>query len=340
MTTALAGAPPVAVLVRRGGRIESCHRVAFAVMDTDGRLAHAAGDHGAPVFPRSAVKPIQALPLVETGAADRFGLGPAELALAAASHSGEPQHTERVRAWLQRLGLSEADLECGAHPPGHGPSASLLAAAGQAPSALHNNCSGKHAGMLTLALHLGVPTQGYSAPDHPVQRLAAAAIAAMADQAELAAPAIDGCGIPTHPLPLAGLALAMARLGAPAGLPAGRRAACQRIAAAMQAHPELVAGGGRACTLLMRALPGVIAKTGAEGVYAAALSARGLGLALKVEDGAGRAAAVALGALLAALDELPEAARPGLAEVLQPALRNHAGTLVGTIEPAPGWPPA
>jgi L-asparaginase II len=333
------GSDPVAVLVRRGERVESIHRVAYAVADAGGVLQHE-GDIRRPVFPRSSVKPLQALALIESGAAQRFAVSERELALACASHGGEPMHTEIVAAWLARLGLDPSALECGAHPPSHESTARRLIAQGQSPSALHNNCSGKHAGMLTLALHLGAPTAGYIEPDHPVQQWISAVLAAMSG-AGLAAPAIDGCGIPTYPLPLAALATAIARLGAPGPDPddaPGRSAACAKIRAAMAGHPLLVAGTGRACSLIMAAVPEVLVKTGAEGVYVAALPAQKLGLALKVADGTARAAVVALMALLAKLGALDFSRSEALGELAAPVLRNHAGTVVGRIEAAPGWP--
>jgi L-asparaginase II len=329
---------PVGVLVLRGARIESWHRVSYAVVDAAGGLQHAAGALARPIFPRSAVKPLQALALVESGAARRFGVGPTELALACASHSGEAHHVARVSDWLARLGVDQNALACGAHPPTHLPAAERLLAAGRPPGRIHNNCSGKHAGMLTLALHRGAPVAGYHRPDHPVQREIAATLAGMAGLAELPEPATDGCGVPTWPLTLVQLAGAFARLGAPQGLDPARRAACEQIRAARGAHPELVAGTGRPCPLIMTAAPDLLVKTGAEGVYAAAVPAAGLGVALKVEDGAGRAATVALLALLEALGALPDDARAALAETARPALRNHARELVGQIEPAPGWP--
>lgn len=338
MTSAHSNFAPIAVLVRRGERVESEHRVAFAVADADGRLLQAAGDVERPVFPRSAVKPLQALPLIESGAADRFAVSPQEFALACASHGGEPEHVELVQAWLDRLGLDAAALECGAHPPTHGPSAERLIASGAHPTPLHNNCSGKHAGMITLARHLGVPVAGYSRADHPVQRLVAETLREITGMAVLPAPAIDGCSIPTHPLPLARLAGAMAKFAHPQGLPEARAAACTRLRAAMTAHPHLVAGTERLCSEIMSVSSDVLVKTGAEGVYVAGLPGRGLGLALKVEDGAGRAAQVAMLALLDALGGLDSGAAVALAERMRPPVRNHAGLVVGGIEPAAGWP--
>jgi L-asparaginase II len=326
---------PIAVLVWRGDRVESRHRVAYAVADVGGNLLHHEGDVLRPVLPRSAVKPLQALPLIESGAARRFAVSRRELALACASHGGEAMHTEAVRAWLERLGLDPSALECGAHAPTHEPTARRLVADHEAPTALHNNCSGKHAGMLTLALHLGAPVAGYIQPGHPVQQRVSAILAEMSGMS-LPPPAVDGCGIPTHAMPLANLAVAIARLADP-GLAPGRAEACAQIRAAMAGHPELVAGSGRACTRIMAAAPGLLVKTGAEGVYVAALPARRLGLALKVADGAARAAVVALMALLAKLGAL-DAAAAALADLAAPMIQNHAGRVVGRIEPTPDWP--
>ena len=331
-------AGPAAILVWRGERIESRHRVAFAVADAAGALVHGGGDPSEAVFPRSAVKPLQALAVLEGGAADRFSLTPLEIALACASHGGEPRHVAAVAAWLGRLGLGLDALECGAHPPSHGPAAEALARRGEPPSPLHNNCSGKHAGMLTLARHLGVPTGGYVGAGHLVQQRIATILAEMADAHPLPTPAIDGCGVPTFPLTLPQLAAAMARLADPTRLRPELAAACRRVQGAMRAHPDMVAGTGRACTAIMTASPEILVKTGAEGVYAAALPSRGLGNALKVEDGAGRAASVALLALLDGLGAIDEPACAALAELARPKLRNHRGVLVGRIEPAPGWP--
>jgi L-asparaginase II len=329
---------PVGILVLRGERVESWHRVSYAVADATGALRHVEGESERLVFPRSAVKPLQALALLESRAAERFRVTEAELALACASHGGEARHVDLVRRWLARLGLDQTALECGTHPPAHAPSAERLLAAGKAPDPAHNNCSGKHAAMLTVARHVAAPLAGYIAADHPVQRLVAATLAEMAGVAALPEPATDGCGIPTYPLALAELATAMARLADPSALSPARRAACQKICRAMTAHPKLVAGSGRACTAIMTAVPEVVVKTGAEGLYTAALPKLGLGLALKVEDGAGRAAPVALVALLEALGALSREASAGLGEIARPILRNHARKVVGRIEPAPGWP--
>ncbi|MBY0429833.1 MAG: asparaginase, partial [Rhodospirillales bacterium] len=230
---------PVLVEITRGPIVESLHRGAVVVADANGVIVQAWGDPDQSIYPRSAIKPLQALPLIETGAADRFGLGLEEIALACASHGGEAAHVERVAAWLDRLGLGIEALECGAHWPSNIEAARALARAGGQPHAVHNNCSGKHAGFLTTALHLGEPLAGYIQRDHPVQRRVAETLSAITGiEAQHQPCGIDGCGIPTFALPLQAVATAMARLAAPDSLPPPRAEAARRIVAAMQTHPE------------------------------------------------------------------------------------------------------
>ncbi len=327
---------PVLVETTRGGMVESWHRGSAVVCDAAGRVVMAWGEPDEPVYARSALKPLQALPLVASGAADAFGLGPAELALACASHHGEPVHVERVRSWLGRIGLAEGDLECGAHRPADQAAADALVRAGAAPSALHNNCSGKHAGFLATARHLGEPTRGYIAADHPVQRRVVAAVEAMSGLDLSQAPrGTDGCGIPVVALPLAGLARAMARMADPQDVPPALAAASGRLLAAMAAEPLMVSGSTGFATALLRAAGAELcAKPGAEGVYAAALRRRGLGVALKIEDGAARASEVALGAILVRLGALDHAAVAAMGERLRPPVHNVAGRAVGEIRPS------
>ncbi len=329
-------ANPILVEVTRGDMVESFHRGAVAVVDARGRCVHAWGDVERPVYGRSAIKPLQALALVETGAAERFELGDAEIALACASHRGEAAHVDRVRQWLRRVGLSEADLECGAHPPRDPDEAARLLRSGRAPSPVHNNCSGKHAGFLTTAAHLGEPTRGYVSADHPVQRRVRAILESMSGTALVDAPlGVDGCGIPVVGMSLRASAFAMARLGNPAGLPAARVRAVERICRAMWAQPHMVAGTNRLCTVLMQALPGkVLLKTGAEGVYTAVLPEQELGVALKIDDGAGRAAAVAVAAVLRYVGQLPACA---LAAWLELPNTNVRGASIGVCRPAATW---
>jgi L-asparaginase II len=335
---------PILVEVTRGPLVESRHRGAAAVVDSAGRVLAAWGDVTRPVYPRSAIKALQAVALVESGAADAFALGPGELALACASHNGEPGHADAVLAWLRRIGLDEGDLECGAHAP-MGEAAKLdLARAGIRPGARHNNCSGKHSGMLTLAKRLGVPTAGYIAPDHPVQRLVRRTVGEMADCDLGDAPAgTDGCGIPTIAMPLRAMALAFARIADPATLAPARAEAVRRIRSAVAARPDMVAGQGRFCTAVMAAAgESILVKTGAEGVFCAALPGKGagagLGLALKIEDGATRAAECAIAALLLRFGAAEGPAANVLAGYADREMRNWAGTRVGAIRTHADWP--
>ena len=320
-------ANPVLVEVTRGGRVECVHRGAIAVARPGGVPLLAFGDVTRPVYPRSAIKAFQAVPLIETGALDRFGLADADLALAVASHSGTPAHVARAAAMLARAGLGEAALGCGAHEPTHEASARSLAARGDVPNALHNNCSGKHAGMVLTAAHLGEPVEGYLDVSHPVQvRIRSALASATGRDLAGEAPGIDGCSAPNWAVPLADLARAFARLGSGEELGERRAATFRRIMAAAWAAPEMVAGPGRLDTLALGVLRGrAFLKTGAEGVYCGALPAHGVGFALKLDDGARRASEAVVTALLARL--LPEAAGLGGDGLI----RNWRGTVVGEI---------
>jgi L-asparaginase II len=288
------------VEVTRGIAVESRHLGAVAVADADGGLALALGDVERPVFARSSVKAFQALPLVESGAADRFGFSDAELALACGSHGGEPDHVATAVGALARLGLDEQALECGAHWPLNETAARALAATGSGPSQLHNNCSGKHAGFLCLACAMGAPREGYVAVEHPVQREVTMAIEAVTGSSLASAPVgVDGCGAPTYALPLMALARGFARFGTGHALPPGRAAAARRLMRAAWSAPAQIAGHGRFDTETMQTLAGrVFVKIGAEGVHAAALPDLGIGIALKIDDGASRAAETAMAALL------------------------------------------
>jgi L-asparaginase II len=329
---------PILVEVRRGDMVESRHCGAYAVVDAAGGLVLAQGDIEHPVYPRSAIKPLQALPLVETGAADRFGLGVKEIALACASHNGTAPVVAGVEAWLARIGLGPGDLECGADPPIDQAAAQALIRAGQPFSALHNNCSGKHAGFLSAARHCGEPTRGYIAPEHPVQRRVQAVLSSMTGlNLEQAPHGTDGCGIPVIGIPLKAMARAMARLADPAGLPAEQAAAAGRVLDAMAAEYLIVAGASRFTREVMRVAAATVRlKPGAEGVACAALPQHGLGVALKMSDGAGRAADVAMGALLVRLGMLDGAQAAEIEAVLRPPLKNVAGLTVGEVRAVPG----
>lgn len=328
---------PVLVEMWRGDLVESRHCGAIAVVDAAGRIVESWGDVERPVFARSAVKPLQALPLVESGAADRFGLGAEEIALACASHKGEPMHTETVSRWLARIDLGAKDLECGSHWPTNEPAAHALIRAGLKPSPLHSNCSGKHSGFLTTARHKGEATPGYIAFDHPVQGRVLRALEEMTGLELSSAPrAIDGCGIPVIGIPLAGMARAMARMTDTKGLPAERAAAARRILDAMAAAPLMVSGTGAFPSLAMAALPRTVRlKPGAEGVYCGALPTLGYGVALKIDDGASRASEVAMGAILERYGLVEEGARATLGPFLKPRVKNVAGREIGEIRPAP-----
>jgi len=327
---------PVLVEVIRGSLLESEHRGRVAVIDADGNAVLRLGDVARPVFPRSAVKPLQALPLVETGAADRFGFGDEELALASASHAGEPAHVALVEHMLARAGLDAAALVCGAHPPIHAPSAQALARSGREPSALHHNCSGKHAGFLCVACAMEANPAGYADPAHPVQRAVKAAIEGIAGVAlEDRSRAIDGCSVPTWALPLEKLAHGFARFGTGRGLDPHRAEAAARIRAACAANPYLVAGTGRFCTRVMAHFGGrVLVKGGAEGVLCGALPEAGLGIAVKCDDGTARAAEVVMATLISRLLALDDADRGALAPLVRPGLRNWNGVEVGVLRPS------
>jgi L-asparaginase II len=326
---------PVLVEVTRGAIVESRYRGAVAVVDDGGRRVAAIGDVGAPVFPRSAVKPIQALPLIESGAADAYGFGAAELALACASHSGERRHVETAAAMLAAAGRSAADLECGAHWPFSSVAEQALIRAGRLPGPLHNNCSGKHAGFVCTACHRGIDPKGYVDPGHPVQREVTAALAALTGVSlDETNRGVDGCSIPAYAIPLDRIAGAMARMATGAGLGRARAAAAARIVKACMAEPFMVSGTGRFGSELMGRHPGrLLVKSGAEGVYAAVFPEAGLGAALKIDDGAGRAAEIAMAAVVAALLD------GGDGHLVRP-VTSRRGARVGEMRPVAGLVPA
>lgn len=321
---------PILVEVFRGEAVESCHRGSFAVIDSAGKVASTAGDICWAVYPRSAVKPLQALPLVTSGAADRLGLSDAEIALAAGSHGGEPLHVATALSMLQKAGRDLSCLECNAHWPLDEAAARALAARGEAPSALHNNCSGKHAGFVCLACFHGIDPAGYVKPGHPAMREVTAALAAVTSAPlDAVTPGIDGCSIPTYPISLKALARGFARFGSGHGLPDSLATAAKRIGAAIAAHPFMIAGTGRFDTHVAAACgEAVLTKSGAEGVACAAIPAIGLGIAIKIDDGAGRAAQVVMAALLRRF-----AGDLNLDEFAEPTLQSWNGTPVGHIRP-------
>ena len=287
---------PVIAEVTRGSLIESRHRGAFVVMDASGHVVAAEGAIAAAVYPRSAVKAFQCLPVIESGAADRFGFTDEEIALACSSHNGEPEHVRVARSMLAKAGNGEELYECGAHWPSEEHARFHLIQEGRHCLQVHNNCSGKHAGMLALARQIGAEPHGYTRHDHPVQQLIAETLGAICDVDIDDAPwGVDGCSVPTWALPLKNLALGFARFASP------ENAAALRIINAVRGHPFMVAGTGDFDTLMMQAVPRVFVKTGAEGVYCGCIPHAGLGIALKCDDGASRAAEVVMASVLAAL---------------------------------------
>ena len=311
--------PPLIVEATRGGVVESRHEVDVAIVGADG---HRSG-FGQPrrhTLARSSMKPIQAFPLVATGAADAFDLADEHLALACASHNGEPRHVDTVTEWLGRLGYDAGTLECGAHMPLHGASEDTMIRDGVAPDARHNNCSGKHSGFLTVCRHLGIEPAGYLRPDHPVQaqHVTKATEAACEIDLSYQTPVVDGCGIPIWGMPLENLAQGWATLAT--------TGEGQRLYSAMQAEPFMVAGSGRMCTRIMEASTGLAVKTGAEGVFCGVHVESGLAWALKARDGATRASEAAVLWLIRDL---------GFAvDVDDEIIRNHAGLEVGAVRVA------
>jgi L-asparaginase II len=335
--------PVPLVEVRRGPIVESRHRGHVIALDGDGTVMASLGAPEMVTYLRSSAKPFQALPLLLSGAADRFGFSEQEIALACASHNGEAIHVQAAASMLRKIGLAPSDLKCGVHWPFSSQVTQELRASGEQPNVLHNNCSGKHAGMLAVALHLGAPKETYDHPDNPVQQAIAIGIARFAgiEEAQLVI-GIDGCGVPVFGINVRSMAKMYARLVSPPPEFEPRlRDACRRIVHAMTAYPEFVGGvNERLDTLLIRAAGGkLISKIGAEGVYTVGVLPserwpKGLGLALKIEDGEDRRArpTVVIEALrqLGVLDDV-------MLEVLAPyrkfPIRNHRGDLVGEVKP-------
>ncbi|MFG6443248.1 asparaginase [Roseateles sp. LKC17W] len=336
---------PTLIEVLRGNAVESCHAGALAIVDASSAVHTALGDVDRPVFPRSAVKLLQALPLVASGAADAFALTDEELSLACASHSGEPAHVATAAGVLAKLGLDASALECGTQWPGREPVLRAMAARGDVATPLHNNCSGKHSGFVCVACLMARQAgaepaafaRGYVAAEHPVMREVSAALsAATGVDVERAPRGIDGCSIPTFALPLRALALAFARAGTGQGLSEAHAHAARRLRRAVTAAPFMVGGTDRFDTVVMQALgEQLFCKIGAEGVYCAALPALGLGVALKIDDGAARAAEAAMASLAAALLPALDDRQAALLQSLHhPVLRNWRGTEVGRLRPA------
>jgi L-asparaginase II len=316
------------VEVIRGGRVESLHAGHAVICDGAGAVLRAWGDPGAVIFPRSSCKMIQALPLMESGVG--IALTDAHLALACASHQGAAIHTDRVTRWLADLGLGEADLRCGSHEPDDREARDGLIRAGQTPCQIHNNCSGKHTGFLMLSQAMKAGPE-YTEPDHPLQQTILQVTNEVTGEASPGF-GIDGCSAPNHACSIHGLARAMAAFAVATEAGDARQRAMHRLARAMYTHPELVAGEGRACTELMRAVSEPVAlKTGAEGVYTAILPTRGLGIAVKIADGNARGAEAVITGLLIDLGVL-SAGHPAARRRLGGAKHNWRGIETGHVQ--------
>lgn len=327
------------VEITRNGAVESRHFGAAVVCDFNGTVLESWGDVDKLVFPRSALKPMLAIDVVESGASDHYALDDAELSLACASHQGEAMHEEKVAAWLSRLGLNQDHLACGAVLPDDELSAHKLLASGQDGCRVHHNCSGKHAGFLTTALHLGMPLENYHQIDHPVQKLSLDTLSDVAGIDLRQYPmGVDGCGFPAPTMPLVCLGRAVARFANPVNLSSHRAKAVRLLQEAVIREPLYAAGHGTVVSELNAVTKGaVLAKTGAEGVLIAALPDRGLGIALKIADGSARARPTALLAILDHLGILSKMEKNKLQAHITPQILNSRGLIVGENHPAQSW---
>ncbi len=325
---------PVLAEVRRGGAVESVHRGAVVAVDATGRIVAACGEADLRSFTRSSIKPLQALPLVADGGLARFELSRSELAVICGSHAGEPMHVAAVRSILRKIDLDERALQCAGHWPFHQPTADAMRAAGETPGPVHDNCSGKHAGMLALARLHGWDHTTYRRIDHPVQQRIREAMIALSGRPDVVTAGIDGCGVPTYHVPLRDLAVIFARLASPQDLPPPWRDAARGVVAAMTGFPEMVAGTDRLDTVLMGVADGrLLVKGGAEAVVGVGAPPRRLGLALKIEDGSARAIGPVLIEALRQLALLGEDDVHVLAPLHHPPVRDRQGSQVGEVVP-------
>ena len=332
---------PRLLVVRRGQKEESFHRGRAVVATATGETVLSIGDIEAPVFPRSAIKPIQAIQLATSGAAEKFGLSDAEIALACGSHSGSPLHVATAQSILKKIGSSSDDLDCGVHWPLDSGESRALAARGEEPTVLHNNCSGKHCGFLAVGAVRGLDVDGYTNASHPIMREVTKAISFMTGvELDESQACIDGCAIPAFSMPLVSVATGFARLGTGEGLSPLFASSVARIRSAVVHNPIMLSGAGRFDTCITAECRGVVfVKSGAEGVMAASIPALGYGLAVKIDDGAYRAATAVMAELLwHVLEKHRLATTKAMALLNRHAcfhLRNWNGTTVGSIEPVP-----
>ena len=329
---------PVVADVFRNQTVESRHRGAAVAVDADGAVIFELGEIDALVFPRSSLKPFQAIPLVESGAASHFEMSEQELALACASHNAELTHQEVLSQWMLRTGLQSQQLECGPSLPLHQDTAHALLREGAVAARHWHNCSGKHTGMLTLANFLQVSTAGYSSIEHITQQRWIDVLSELCDINIREMPwDRDGCGLPAFAMPLRSLAVAYSKFATGHHVDADRYTAMQTITNAMRRHPDMVAGTNRCCTATMLAADDLVVKTGAEGVVGGVSLSRKIGFALKIDDGATRAADVALGALLKSLDLLDAQSYRTAKQFYHPDILNSQGVVVGNIAPSSVW---
>ncbi len=326
-------ANPILAEAVRGNWVENRHRGAFIIVDANGGVIASGGDVERPIFPRSAIKSMQALAMFDRHAIEKFHHTGQELALACASHHGEDEHVGNVAHFLGRMGLSAADLECGAHMPTNGKAREALRAAGQDPSPLHNNCSGKHSGMLSVALAMGIDPKGYVTREHELQKAVRAAVEyVIGEDLTEDRCGTDGCSIPTWAAPLRAWANGFARMATGKGLDAGHAAGAQALFDAATSHPHLVAGTGHLDTLVMEAFKGrVMQKGGAEGVQCGAIRDKGWGYALKCDDGKMEASHVMVAALLLKYADPDAAQRAVLEEFVRLPTKNVRGAVVGEL---------
>jgi L-asparaginase II len=329
-------ANPVLAEAVRGNWVENRHRGAFAVIDADGRIIASAGDIERPIFPRSAIKSMQALAIFSAHADEKFHHSDEELALACASHHGEDEHVAGVSRFLDRMGLGVDNLECGAHQPTNPAAREGLRARGEQPSALHNNCSGKHSGMLSVALAMGVDPHGYVEREHPVQKRVRAAIeTVIGEPLREDRCGIDGCSIPTFAAPLRAFAQGFARMATGQGLSSEEAAAAARLFDAATTHPHLVSGTGHPDETIMKAFGGrVMQKVGAEAVQCGAIRDKGWGYAIKCDDGNVTASQTMLAALLLRFADPDDQQRTMLESLLRQPIKNVRGLVVGEMRAA------
>lgn len=329
--------PPLRVEVTRADLVESVHHVAACAIDAGGGVLFEAGDIDAPVYLRSAAKPFIAAAIVEAGAAERFGFSSREIAVIAASHSGEPIHVEAVASILEKIGVDASALQCGIHWPYDENAAETLRREGLQPTILHNNCSGKHAGILALCKVLGADTSTYLSATNPAQRYILDFCARLSDDDAATWPiGIDGCGIPVYATSLRRAALSFVRLATLRGVRSADAQALRTVRDAMLDHPLYVAGSGQLDTELMLAGDGnVVSKAGAEGVHGVGAVRQGYGYAAKVRDGSARARGPSTMAVLRRLGVLDEAQLAKLARFASPNVYNRAGRIVGEVRVSP-----